>query len=98
MEDLNETQKRQLQLLLQKDRYSLPLINEIIDRLGGSRWFTSIDLASEYWQVEVAEEDKEKTVFITKYGLFKYNVMPFSLCNAPITFQRLINTALGDIL
>ena len=48
--------------------------------------------------MEVAEEDKEKTAFITKYGLFEYNVMPFGLCNAPATFQRLMNTALEDIL
>ena len=84
--------------ITKKDRYPLLLINEIIDRLGGSKWFTSIDLASEYWQIEVAEEDKEKTAFITKYRLFKYNVMPFGLCNAPVIFQQLINTALGDIL
>jgi len=89
---------RKLNNVTKKDRYPLPLINEIIDRLGGSKWFTSIDLASGYWQVEVAEEDKEKTAFITKYGLFEYNVMPFGLCNAPATFQRLMNTALGDIL
>src|SRR5436189_3403049 len=89
---------RKLNNVTKKDRYPLPLINEIIDRLGGSKWFTSIDLASGYWQVEVVEEDKEKIAFITKYGLFEYNVMPFGLCNAPATFQRLMNTALEDIL
>src|SRR5256714_12691227 len=53
---------RKLNNVTKKDRYPLPLINKIIDRLGGSKWFTSIDLASEYWQVEVAEEDKEKRI------------------------------------
>ncbi|HVH95668.1 MAG TPA: reverse transcriptase family protein, partial [Bacillus sp. (in: firmicutes)] len=89
---------RKLNDVTKKDKYPLPLIHEIIDNLQGASWFTSIDLASGYWQVEVAEESKEKTAFITKYGLYEYNVMPFGLCNAPATFQRLMNNVLGDIL
>ena len=80
-----------------KDKYPLPLIDEILDRLGQSKWFTSIDLASGYHQMGVAEEDKKKTAFITKYGLYEYNVMPFGLTNAPASFQRLMNTVLGEI-
>ena len=80
--------------MTKEDKYPLLLIDEIIDHLGGSQWFSTIDLASGYWQVEIDEPDKEKTAFITKYELYEYNVMPFGLCNALATFQRLMNTVL----
>lgn len=50
--------------------------------------FSVMDLQSGYWQLKVAPEDRHKTAFITKYGLFEYTKMPFGLCNAPSTFQR----------
>ena len=62
----------------------------MLDNLEKAKWFTSLDLNSEYWQVEVKEKDKEKTAFITKFGFYKFNVIPFGLCNTPFTFQRLI--------
>ncbi|CAG8765391.1 4826_t:CDS:1, partial [Dentiscutata heterogama] len=69
-------------------------IDDMLDNLGNAQWFTSLDLSSGYWQVEVKEEDKKKTTFITKYGLYKFNVMPFGLYNAPSTFQRLMDIVL----
>ena len=52
----------------------------------GAQWFTSLDLASEYWQIGIDEKDKEKTAFIIPWGLFEWNVMPFGLCNVPVIF------------
>src|ERR1044071_3973262 len=78
-----------------KDNYPLPRINEILDSLKDAKWFTTLDLASGYWQIKVKEEHQEKTAFITKFGLFEFKVMPFGLCNAPATFQRIINKILG---
>ena len=57
-----------------------------------------MDLASGFWQVELDPKDREKTTFITRFGTYEFNVMPFGLCNAPATFQRLMDTVLRDIL
>uniref|UniRef100_A0A1X7TT34 Reverse transcriptase domain-containing protein n=1 Tax=Amphimedon queenslandica TaxID=400682 RepID=A0A1X7TT34_AMPQE len=70
-----------------EDAYHLPRIDETLDTLSGSSWFTTLDLLSGYWQVEVAEQDRDKTAFCTCEALFHFNVMPFGLCNAPATFE-----------
>src|SRR5438045_8867946 len=70
----------------------------MLDSLGGSTYFTSLDLASGYWQVEMKPEDREKTAFITQFGTFQFKVMPFGLCNAPATFQCLMDEVLQGIL
>ena len=57
-------------------------IEDCLDALSAARWFCTLDLASGYWQVEMAEEDKEKTAFSTGSGLYPFNAMPFGLCNA----------------
>ncbi len=60
-----------------KDAYPLPRIDETLDTLSGAQWFCSLDLQSAFWQVEMAEKDKEKTAFTTHKGLFQFKVMPF---------------------
>jgi len=85
---------RRLNAITRKDSYPLPNIEDTFQTLAGSKYFCALDLASSYWQVAVDEESKPKTAFITKHGLFQFNVMPFGLCNAPATFERLMERIL----
>ena len=84
---------RKLNAITRKD--ALPRIDNTLDTLSGSQWFSTLDLLSGYWQVEVAEGDRDKTAFATQSGLFEFKVMPFGLCNAPATFQRLMDLVLA---
>jgi hypothetical protein len=88
---------RKLNKITKRDVYPLPRIDEILDTLKGAKWFSTLDLASGYWQVEMKPEDREKTAFITKYGLFEFNVMPFGLTNASATFQRVMDKIFADL-
>ena len=87
---------RQLNAKTRKDVYPLPRIEESLDALTGAKWFSALDLASGYNQVAMAEVDRAKTTFCTPFGLFEFNRMPFGLCNAPGTFQRLMERMFGD--
>ena len=85
--------------MLENDRYTS--IDATVDSLAGSTHFTTLDLASGYWQVEVEEQDKEKTAFSTPKGHFEFNVthtcMPFGLTNTPAAFQRLMDCVLAGL-
>jgi len=81
-----------------KWRYPLPRVEDLIDKIGTSSVFTSIDLWSAYHLVQIKEGDEWKTAFTTTGRLFEWLVMPFGLTNAPASFQNLINTVLGDLV
>ena len=80
-----------------KASYPLPRIDDTLDTLSGSKWFSTLDLASGYWQVEMSDKDKQKTAFITNQGLYEFRVMPFGLCNAPATFEQLMERVLSGL-
>ncbi|TPP64425.1 Retrovirus Pol polyprotein from transposon 17.6 [Fasciola gigantica] len=69
-----------------------------VTNAGGGRYFTTLDLASGYWQIEVEPEDREKAAFAIPSGLYEFQTMPFGLTNAPATFQRLMNHVLEGLI
>ena len=89
---------RKLNDITVRDCFPIPKIEQCIDTLCGSQFFGVLDLAQGYYQIEIAEEDKHKTAFITRYGLFQHERMPFGLCNAPATFQRAMQLVLRGLL
>ena len=77
------------------DCFPLPRIDDLLDQLGQSQFFTTLDLASGFLQVSVDDQSREKTALITHRGLFEFQVMSFGLTNAPAVFQRLMQRVLG---
>ena len=79
------------------DVFLLPRIDDLLDQLGKSKFFSTLDLAAGYWQVQIHPSSKEKTPFITHKGSYQFNVMPFGLRNAPAVFQRLMQKVLAGL-
>ena len=88
---------RRLNSVTQFDAYPLPRIDETFEALSGARFFTTLDLLSGYWQVGLTPEARLKSAFVVRSGLYLWNVMPFGLCNAPSTFERLMETVLRGL-
>jgi hypothetical protein len=89
---------RRLNKVTKKDAYSLPRIDEIFDMIGTARVFSTLDAQSGYWQVAMHPDHIEKTAFATPWGNYEYVVMPFGLCNAPATYQRLMDNLLRPMI
>ena len=80
-----------------KENFPIPVIEDLLAKIGKAQWFSTLDLMSGYYQISVRKEDRPKTAFVTPFGKYQFNVMPFGLTNAPSTFCRYMSTVLGDL-
>ena len=88
---------RALNLVTERPIFPIPSIEEMLDVLNGSKYFTTLDLGNAYYQVELDETSKMKTAFSTKNEQYYFNRMPFGIAAAPATFQKLMNKVLGSL-
>ena len=88
---------RYLNAVTIKDAYPIPRIDESLSKLGDAKFFTTLDLGSAFWQVPLRKKDREKTGFACELGLYQWKRMPFGLCKATATFQRLMAQALTGV-
>ena len=88
---------RRLNAVTRKDAYPLPRIDDSLDALTGSIYFSTLDLVSGYWQVPLDEEAQQRSAFVTRGGLWRWKVLPFGLTSAPATFERLMERVLKGL-
>ena len=89
---------RPLNHIIVPDKYPLPRIDDLLDRLGKYQYFTSLDLASSYWQIPLDARDAHKTSFRTNHGLYQFIRMPFGMSDAESTFQWMANSIFQDLI
>uniref|UniRef100_A0A1X7UQS0 Reverse transcriptase domain-containing protein n=1 Tax=Amphimedon queenslandica TaxID=400682 RepID=A0A1X7UQS0_AMPQE len=82
---------RKLNKVSKFDAYPVPRVDEMIDCVGNGRYITTLDLNKGYWQIPMEETARDKTAFITPFGVYEFTMMPFGLQGAPATFQRLMD-------
>ena len=88
---------RELNQATLKDHFPLPFIDQVLDTLAGKNYFSFLDGFSGYNEIRIAPEEQEKTTFTCPWGTYAYKVLPFGLCNAPATFQRVVLTIFSDL-
>ena len=89
---------RGLNAVTKADVHPLPRIDDLLDKLGRAKCFSTLDLAAGYWQIKVKSDSQEKTTFITHQGLYEFKVMPFGVMNAPAVFQQLMQKVLSRLM
>ena len=88
---------RGLNDVTKKDAYPLPHIRDVLDKMQGSQYWTTLDAASAYWSMPLEEADKEKTAFAVPRGKYEFNVTPYGLCNAGASYQRMMDVSLSGL-
>ena len=89
---------RRLNSRTKKDAYPLPRMQETIESMVGTQFFSTMDLKSGFWQVKMAKDSQQYTAFtVGSMGVYEFLRMPYGLCNAPATFQRLMQNCLGEL-